>query len=113
MNQINLFFLKKKKFKTLAVLAAIEDIIDESSKKRSPTTYFASLMTFLEQQQSVSTEENFTNAVFQLLAIIFKRLSPMVLRAKFSEITIIISSTLENHFESALIVRHVRLLLFF
>ena len=39
---------------TLAVLAAVEEIIDETTKKRSPTSYFAALMIFLEQQKDVT-----------------------------------------------------------
>jgi len=178
---------------TLAVLAAVEEIIDETTRRRSPASYFAALMTFLEQHRSFPTsadpaaptpedakdpmnhsdhengdgeedgdetngeyyvkgkkskkqqnkwrkgkgshsaaaaglaatktdqsvvphgshgdqgaQEDLTTAVFQLLAIIFPRLSQAVLRTKFADISRIITNILETHFEQPTLVRHVR-----
>ncbi|KAK3094601.1 hypothetical protein FSP39_003915 [Pinctada imbricata] len=67
----------------LAILAAVTEVIKTQGGTESETEYFAALMTALETSDSTES----ISAIVYLLSLVIKRVSPAVLRSRFSEIS--------------------------
>ncbi|XP_023218874.1 RRP12-like protein [Centruroides sculpturatus] len=77
----------------LSVLAAVTEIIKSNGGKETETEYFAALVTALE---TAETDESVT-AILSLLTLVMKRVTPSVLKLKFSETSKILITFLEKY----------------
>ncbi|KAJ1668147.1 pre-rRNA processing protein [Coemansia sp. RSA 1813] len=77
-----------------ATLLAVEETIKEQSVEVEPSSYFAALLTLLEQQAG-SGSKGLSNAIIYLLSIILPYVSTQVLRAKFSTMMAVLSQSLD------------------
>ncbi|XP_067120936.1 RRP12-like protein [Centruroides vittatus] len=76
----------------LSVLAAVTEIIKFNGGKETETEYFAALVTALE---TAETDESVT-AILSLLTLVMKRVTPSVLKLKFSETSKTLITLLEK-----------------
>ncbi|KAJ1799609.1 pre-rRNA processing protein [Coemansia sp. RSA 2399] len=77
-----------------ATLLAVEETIHEKNVEIEPSSYFAALLTLLEQQAGTGSK-GLSNAIIYLLSIILPHVSTQVLRAKFSTMMAVLSQSLD------------------
>jgi len=88
------------------VLQAVDQTIREQGQTPNAVAYFAALMTVLDQQKE-SDNINIISAITYLLSIVFPRLPASILKVKFQDISVILSSVLEKHQSHAPLARSV------
>jgi len=81
---------------TLAVLAAVTEVIKSQGGKETETEYFAALMSTIE----VSTTVENLGAVVLLLSLVIKKVPKEVLIARYSQVCELLVSTLSKHADS-------------
>ncbi|KAK9765775.1 pre-rRNA processing protein [Basidiobolus ranarum] len=86
-------------------LLAVEDTLKEQNVQPSPTAYFATLFTLLQEQQEVDSGNEIKAAVVYLLSLVFPHLSQNVLKNKYSQLLTTLVHTLENSQDSIPIIR--------
>ncbi|KAJ1920287.1 pre-rRNA processing protein [Mycoemilia scoparia] len=86
-------------------LYAIEETLKEQGNKPTPASYFASLLTLLEQQQDY--ENGLQEPILYLLAIILPFTPQPILRAKFTSIMGILSSSIDMSQAEAPVIKSV------
>ncbi|KAJ3086152.1 hypothetical protein HK102_013466, partial [Quaeritorhiza haematococci] len=92
------------------LLRAVEETILEQNEPLAPLAYFGALMTILEQQKGVVSGDSRVTVVVAatyLLAVVFPRISPVILRRKFQDIAKCLGSTIEIHQKEAPLVRSI------
>ncbi|KAJ2163102.1 pre-rRNA processing protein [Coemansia sp. RSA 552] len=77
-----------------AMLLAIEDTIKEQQAAADPASYFAALLTLLEQQAGAGKAAISGSAMF-LLSLVLPHVSQTVLRAKFTTMMAVLSQSLD------------------
>ncbi|ORX63932.1 NUC173-domain-containing protein [Basidiobolus meristosporus CBS 931.73] len=82
-------------------LLAVEETLREQNVEPSPTAYFATLFTLLQEQQETDGENEIKSAVIYLLSIVFPHLSQNVLRSKYAQLLATLVNTLETSHSSA------------
>ncbi|CAG8522564.1 5062_t:CDS:2 [Funneliformis caledonium] len=87
-------------------LLAIEETIKEQNAILSPTSYFAALLTTLEQQQTRS-EENVIGSILYLLNIVLKETPSTILKSKYSTILLVLNDSLELRKNDSAIIRSI------
>ncbi|KAF9317418.1 hypothetical protein BG003_000804 [Podila horticola] len=65
-------------------LLAVEETLREGGAEITPTAYFATLMSLLDQQKSDPEAEDMRSAVLNLLAIVFSNIPVGVLRSQYT-----------------------------
>lgn len=88
------------------VLQAVDQTIREQGQTPTAVAYFAALMTVLDQQKE-SENIGIISAITYLLSIVFPRLPASILKVKFQDISVILSSVLEKHQSHAPLARSV------
>ena len=58
---------------TVAMLAAIEEVLEESNLTPTPAAYFAALMNFADTTPLDTADENVLAALFRLLGLVVPR----------------------------------------
>ncbi|CAG9830042.1 unnamed protein product [Diabrotica balteata] len=85
----------------LAILAAITEVIKENGGSETPTEYFCSLMTTLEQVYNAENKnEDQVTAVLALLNMGIKTVPEAVLKKQFNDITLKILHILSDYADS-------------
>ncbi|KAJ2489518.1 pre-rRNA processing protein [Coemansia sp. RSA 2050] len=77
-----------------AMLLAVEETIKEQSAPAEPASYFAALLTLLEQQAGTGPN-GLSGTVIYLLSIVLPGVSHLMLRAKFSTMMAVLSQSLD------------------
>jgi len=88
------------------VLQAVDQTIREQGQTPSAVSYFAALMTLLDQQKD-SENINIISAITYLLSIVFPKLPASILKVKFQDISVILSSVLEKYQSHAPLTRSI------
>ncbi|RUS35558.1 hypothetical protein BC938DRAFT_478477 [Jimgerdemannia flammicorona] len=81
--------------------------LKEQNAPKTPTAYFAALMTTLEAQKNAQGRSEIRTAILYLLDIVFPRLPQSVLRSKFPEVLVILATSLEKDKAEAPTIRSV------
>ncbi|CAH0554769.1 unnamed protein product [Brassicogethes aeneus] len=85
----------------LAILAAITEVIKENGGKETPTEYFCSLLTTLEQVYNVEEKnESQVTAVLSLISMGIKTVPEGVLRTNFDNVTVKMLHILNDYVNS-------------
>ncbi|KAJ1953693.1 pre-rRNA processing protein [Linderina pennispora] len=77
-----------------ATLLAVEETLKERKAPMEPASYFAALLTLLEQQAGTSSK-GLSSAIIYLLSIILPHVSHNTLRAKFTTMMAVLSQSLD------------------
>ncbi|KAJ2126089.1 pre-rRNA processing protein [Coemansia sp. RSA 720] len=77
-----------------AMLLAVEETITEQKAPVEPASYFAALLTLMEQQ-SGSGSNALSNAIIFLLSVVLPHVSASMLRAKFTTMMAVLSQSLD------------------
>jgi len=88
------------------VLQAVDQTIREQGQTPTAVAYFAALMTVLDQQKE-SENIGIISAITYLLSIVFPRLPTSILKVKFQDISVILSSVLEKYQSHAPLARSI------
>ncbi|OUM63363.1 hypothetical protein PIROE2DRAFT_61341 [Piromyces sp. E2] len=88
------------------VLQAVDQTIREQGQTPNAVAYFAALMTVLDQQKDLDNL-NIISAITYLLSIVFPRLPASILKVKFQDISVILSSVLERYQTHAPLARSI------
>ncbi|PIA19186.1 NUC173-domain-containing protein, partial [Coemansia reversa NRRL 1564] len=90
-----------------AMLLAVEETIKEQRADADPGSYFAALLTLLEQQAGTAGSQSVASAVIYLLSVILPHVSQAVLRAKFTTMMAVLSQSLDLGSAEAALLRSV------
>ncbi|KAJ2809202.1 pre-rRNA processing protein [Coemansia guatemalensis] len=90
-----------------AMLLAVEETIKEQKADTDPGSYFAALLTLLEQQTGAGGSQSVAGAVIYLLSVILPHVSQTVLRAKFTTMMAVLSQSLDLESAEAALLRSV------
>ncbi|KAJ2068718.1 pre-rRNA processing protein [Coemansia sp. S155-1] len=77
-----------------AMLLAVEETIKEQGAPAEPASYFATLLTLLEQQAGTGPK-GLSGTIIYLLSIVLPSVSHLMLRAKFSTMMAVLSQSLD------------------
>jgi len=88
------------------VLQAVDQTIREQGQTPNAVAYFAALMTVLDQQKE-SDNLSIISAITYLLSIVFPKLPASILKVKFQDISVIVSSVLERYQSHAPLARSI------
>ncbi|KAJ2504873.1 pre-rRNA processing protein, partial [Coemansia sp. RSA 2052] len=77
-----------------AMLLAVEETIREQGAPAEPASYFAALLTLLEQQAGAGSK-GLSGTIIYLLSIVLPGVSHLMLRAKFSTMMAVLSQSLD------------------
>ncbi|KAJ2335253.1 pre-rRNA processing protein, partial [Coemansia sp. RSA 2681] len=77
-----------------AMLLAVEETIREQGAPAEPASYFAALLTLLEQQAGTGSK-GLSGTIIYLLSIVLPGVSHLMLRAKFSTMMAVLSQSLD------------------
>ncbi|KAJ2084177.1 pre-rRNA processing protein [Coemansia sp. RSA 988] len=90
-----------------AMLLAVEETIKEQRMDADPGSYFAALLTLLEQQAGAGGSQSVAGAVIYLLSVILPHVSQAMLRAKFTTMMAVLSQSLDLGSAEAALLRSV------
>ncbi|KAF9159752.1 hypothetical protein DFQ26_006208 [Actinomortierella ambigua] len=75
-------------------LLAVEETLKEQNAQLTPTAYFATLMSLLDQQKQGAESEEIRAAILNLLAVVFPNVPASVLRSQFTATLSLITTLL-------------------
>ncbi|KAF9974756.1 hypothetical protein BGZ73_001782 [Actinomortierella ambigua] len=75
-------------------LLAVEETLKEQNAQLTPTAYFATLMSLLDQQKDVAEAEEIRAAILNLLAVVFPNVPASVLRSQYTATLSLITALL-------------------
>ncbi|KAI3661311.1 hypothetical protein MP638_005748 [Amoeboaphelidium occidentale] len=92
----------------VALLSAVEDVIQHSNLDLTPTAYYANLLILLKNniQNEDSTDEADMTAIVSLFSVACSHVNAPVLQNQFEETSLILMEILQKYTESSIIQRH-------